>query len=241
MRNGSTSRLNDDQHHRGQDDQERGQQGDAGAGADVGLGGRGSARSRRDRAAAARGALSAQGSINVQTPSYRLTPCVSTRRPYLTPFGGGEPWRRRARLPAGPLRKPIVVVSGLPRSGTSMAMKMLEAGGLPRRHRRPARGGRGQPEGLLRGRARQATCTRRRTRPGCATRAARSSRSSPSCSKSLPAEHNYQVVLHAPQPARDRRLAEQDARPRAGQAQRPPDEARGPAPGRAGARTRASS
>jgi len=28
-------------------------------------------------------------------------------------------------------RKPIVVVSGLPRSGTSMAMKMLEAGGLP--------------------------------------------------------------------------------------------------------------
>ncbi len=28
-------------------------------------------------------------------------------------------------------RKPIVVVSGLPRSGTSMAMKMLEAGGVP--------------------------------------------------------------------------------------------------------------
>ena len=27
--------------------------------------------------------------------------------------------------------RPIVVVSGLPRSGTSMAMKMLEAGGLP--------------------------------------------------------------------------------------------------------------
>jgi hypothetical protein len=27
--------------------------------------------------------------------------------------------------------KPIVVVSGLPRSGTSMAMKMLEAGGVP--------------------------------------------------------------------------------------------------------------
>ena len=27
--------------------------------------------------------------------------------------------------------KPIVVVSGLPRSGTSMAMRMLEAGGLP--------------------------------------------------------------------------------------------------------------
>ena len=26
--------------------------------------------------------------------------------------------------------KPIVVVSGLPRSGTSMTMKMLEAGGL---------------------------------------------------------------------------------------------------------------
>jgi hypothetical protein len=27
--------------------------------------------------------------------------------------------------------RPVVVVSGLPRSGTSMAMKMLEAGGLP--------------------------------------------------------------------------------------------------------------
>src|SRR5438105_9566801 len=27
--------------------------------------------------------------------------------------------------------RPIVVVSGLPRSGTSMAMRMLEAGGVP--------------------------------------------------------------------------------------------------------------
>ena len=35
-------------------------------------------------------------------------------------------WYRRLRFGA-----PIVVVSGLPRSGTSMAMKMLEAGGLP--------------------------------------------------------------------------------------------------------------
>jgi hypothetical protein len=35
-------------------------------------------------------------------------------------------WSRRLRY--GP---PIVVVSGLPRSGTSMAMKMLQAGGLP--------------------------------------------------------------------------------------------------------------
>ncbi|MCC7180904.1 MAG: sulfotransferase domain-containing protein [Acidobacteria bacterium] len=34
-------------------------------------------------------------------------------------------WRRLRRGP------PIVVVSGLPRSGTSMAMAMLEAGGLP--------------------------------------------------------------------------------------------------------------
>ncbi|MDX1630474.1 MAG: sulfotransferase family protein [Thermoanaerobaculia bacterium] len=33
---------------------------------------------------------------------------------------------RRARY-----GKPVVVVSGLPRSGTSMAMKMLEAGGVP--------------------------------------------------------------------------------------------------------------
>jgi hypothetical protein len=35
-------------------------------------------------------------------------------------------WSRRLRYGA-----PIVVVSGLPRSGTSMAMKMLQAGGLP--------------------------------------------------------------------------------------------------------------
>ena len=28
-------------------------------------------------------------------------------------------------------RKSLVVVSGLPRSGTSMMMKMLEAGGIP--------------------------------------------------------------------------------------------------------------
>jgi hypothetical protein len=32
------------------------------------------------------------------------------------------PWRKR---------QPIVVVSGLPRSGTSMAMRMLDAGGMP--------------------------------------------------------------------------------------------------------------
>lgn len=35
-------------------------------------------------------------------------------------------WSRRLRYGS-----PIVVVSGLPRSGTSMAMKMLQAGGLP--------------------------------------------------------------------------------------------------------------
>lgn len=35
-------------------------------------------------------------------------------------------WWRRARY-----GEPIVVVSGLPRSGTSMAMKMLEAAGIP--------------------------------------------------------------------------------------------------------------
>jgi hypothetical protein len=29
------------------------------------------------------------------------------------------------------LKNPIIIVSGLPRSGTSMAMKMLEAGGIP--------------------------------------------------------------------------------------------------------------
>ena len=33
-----------------------------------------------------------------------------------------------ARLRVG---EPIIVVSGLPRSGTSMAMKMLDAGGVP--------------------------------------------------------------------------------------------------------------
>jgi hypothetical protein len=38
---------------------------------------------------------------------------------------GVQRWIRRVRY-----GKPIVVVSGLPRSGTSMAMKMLEAGGL---------------------------------------------------------------------------------------------------------------
>jgi hypothetical protein len=38
---------------------------------------------------------------------------------------GVQKWYRRLRY-----GKPIVVVSGLPRSGTSMAMKMLEAGGL---------------------------------------------------------------------------------------------------------------
>jgi hypothetical protein len=34
-------------------------------------------------------------------------------------------------LPAWRQRQPIVVVSGLPRSGTSMAMRMLDAGGMP--------------------------------------------------------------------------------------------------------------
>jgi hypothetical protein len=28
------------------------------------------------------------------------------------------------------MKKPIILVSGLPRSGTSMVMKMLEAGGI---------------------------------------------------------------------------------------------------------------
>jgi hypothetical protein len=34
-------------------------------------------------------------------------------------------------LAANPATQPVIVVSGLPRSGTSMMMKMLEAGGLP--------------------------------------------------------------------------------------------------------------
>src|SRR5262245_34269287 len=33
--------------------------------------------------------------------------------------------------PSPALPKPIIIVSGLPRSGTSMMMKILEAGGLP--------------------------------------------------------------------------------------------------------------
>ena len=33
--------------------------------------------------------------------------------------------------PTLPRSEPIVIVSGLPRSGTSMMMKMLEAGGIP--------------------------------------------------------------------------------------------------------------
>ncbi len=37
----------------------------------------------------------------------------------------------RARLRGAPPGEPITVVSGLPRSGTSMMMKMLEAGGMP--------------------------------------------------------------------------------------------------------------
>ena len=37
----------------------------------------------------------------------------------------------RQRLRASRYGEPIVVVSGLPRSGTSMMMKMLESGGLP--------------------------------------------------------------------------------------------------------------
>ncbi len=41
----------------------------------------------------------------------------------MTPLGN---WLRNLRK--GP---PVIVVSGLPRSGTSMAMKMLEAGGMP--------------------------------------------------------------------------------------------------------------
>src|SRR5829696_2465105 len=40
-------------------------------------------------------------------------------------MAGGSLLRRLRR------GSPIVVVSGLPRSGTSMTMKMLEAGGLP--------------------------------------------------------------------------------------------------------------
>src|SRR5262252_9270842 len=36
----------------------------------------------------------------------------------------------RRRLTRGRRGEPIVVVSGLPRSGTSMMMRMLEAGGL---------------------------------------------------------------------------------------------------------------
>lgn len=40
-----------------------------------------------------------------------------------------NPFRRST--PAPEKRQPIVVVSGLPRSGTSMMMKMLEAGGIP--------------------------------------------------------------------------------------------------------------
>jgi len=39
-----------------------------------------------------------------------------------------ESLKRRLRKPQG---EPIVIVSGLPRSGTSMLMKMLEAGGMP--------------------------------------------------------------------------------------------------------------
>ncbi len=39
--------------------------------------------------------------------------------------------RLRGTQAAPPPAQPVIVVSGLPRSGTSMMMKMLEAGGLP--------------------------------------------------------------------------------------------------------------
>lgn len=45
------------------------------------------------------------------------------------PRGDAAPGGATASAPAPP--PPIVVVSGLPRSGTSMMMKMLEAGGIP--------------------------------------------------------------------------------------------------------------
>lgn len=35
------------------------------------------------------------------------------------------------KLIPSPMNEPIIIVSGLPRSGTSMMMKMLEAGGIP--------------------------------------------------------------------------------------------------------------
>ncbi len=40
-------------------------------------------------------------------------------------------WFRKRSQAANPLADTIVIVSGLPRSGTSMMMKMLEAGGIP--------------------------------------------------------------------------------------------------------------
>lgn len=45
-----------------------------------------------------------------------------TAHPDSAPAGG---------VPAGAAPQPVIIVSGLPRSGTSMMMKMLEAGGLP--------------------------------------------------------------------------------------------------------------
>ena len=45
--------------------------------------------------------------------------------PPMTPIAAARRALRRARYGA-----PIVVVSGLPRSGTSMMMQMLEAGGV---------------------------------------------------------------------------------------------------------------
>ena len=37
---------------------------------------------------------------------------------------------KRIKQLFNPSKEPIIIVSGLPRSGTSMMMKMLEAGGL---------------------------------------------------------------------------------------------------------------
>src|SRR5262245_53188886 len=65
-------------------------------------------------------------------PAQRRLPCA--RSEVSTPFGSaGErmvdslrSWVRRRRYGT-----PVYVVSGLPRSGTSMMMRMLEAGGIP--------------------------------------------------------------------------------------------------------------
>jgi hypothetical protein len=101
------------------------------------------------------------------------------------------------RLRYGP---PIVVVSGLPRSGTSMAMKMLEAGGPPSSPTTCARRRRRQPQRVLRGRARQGPGAGRQ--PGVAPGRARKGHQDHFVPAQGPPRQQLQGAVHGTGPGR---------------------------------------